>query len=164
MGGGTSSRRAGTRALPELHPAKAGLELLSGRFLCTTNPRRPPVRRLVLGFSAHRPGGIASSSGSCQAAAGSYRSRGRVVNADKNVPLGCGTSSRRAGTRALPEFHSATARLELLLVSCPINNVAFAVGQLAVFQGVSEVPISGSYGSSEQRGKTANWPRPGGLR
>ena len=50
------------------------------------------------------------------------------------------------------------------LVSCPINNVAFAVGQLAVFQGASEAPISGSYGSSEQRGKTANWPRPGGLR
>ena len=49
-------------------------------------------------------------------------------------------------------------------MSCPINNVAFAVGQLAVFQGASEAPISGSYGSSEQRGKTANWPRPGGLR
>jgi len=42
--------------------------------------------------------------------------------------------------------------------------MAFAVGQLAVFQGASEAPISGSYGSSEQRGKTANWPRPGGLR
>jgi hypothetical protein len=27
-------------------------------------------------------------------------------------------------------------------VSCPINNVAFAVGQLAVFQGASEAPIS----------------------
>jgi hypothetical protein len=51
------------------------------------------------------------------------------------------------------------------LVSCPINNVAFAVGQLAVFQGVSEVPISGSYGSIRRGGgKTANWPRPGGLR
>ena len=36
--------------------------------------------------------------------------------------------------------------------------------QLAVFQGASEAPISDSYGSSEQRGKTANWPRPGGLR
>ncbi len=51
-----------------------------------------------------------------------------------------------------------------LLVCCPINSVAFAVGQLAVFQGASEAPISGSYGSSEQRRKTANWPRPGGLR
>ena len=50
------------------------------------------------------------------------------------------------------------------LVCCPINNMAFAVGQLAVFQGASEAPISDSYGSSEQRGKTANWPRPGGLR
>ena len=39
-----------------------------------------------------------------------------------------------------------------------------AAGQLAVFQGASEAPISGSYGSSEQRRKTANWPRPGGLR
>ena len=39
-----------------------------------------------------------------------------------------------------------------------------AAGQLAVFQGASEAPISESYGSSEQRGKTANWPRPGGLR
>ena len=36
--------------------------------------------------------------------------------------------------------------------------------QLTVFQGASEVPISESYGSSEQRRKTANWPRPGGLR
>jgi hypothetical protein len=32
-------------------------------------------------------------------------------------------------------------------VSCPISNLAFAVGQLAVFQGASEAPISGSYGS-----------------
>jgi hypothetical protein len=41
--------------------------------------------------------------------------------------------------------------------------LSFAAGQLAVFQGASEVPISVSYGSSEQRGKTAHWP-PGGLR
>jgi hypothetical protein len=40
--------------------------------------------------------------------------------------------------------------------------LSFAAGQLAVFQGASEVPISVSYGSNEQRGKTANWPRPGG--
>jgi NAD(P)-dependent dehydrogenase (short-subunit alcohol dehydrogenase family) len=45
-----------------------------------------------------------------------------------------------------------------------LNPLSFAAGQLAVFQGASEVPISVSYGSSKQRGKTANWPRPGGLR
>jgi hypothetical protein len=49
-----------------------------------------------------------------------------------------------------------------------VNRLAYngdvAAGQLAVFQGASEAPISESYGSSEQRGKTANWPRPGGLR
>ena len=50
------------------------------------------------------------------------------------------------------------------LVSCPRNTRYFAGGQLAVFQGASEAPISESYGSSEQRGKTANWPRPKGLR
>jgi hypothetical protein len=32
---------------------------------------------------------------------------------------------------------------------------AIAAGQLAVFQGASEAPISESYGSSEQRRKTA---------
>ena len=43
--------------------------------------------------------------------------------------------------------------------------MAFAVGQVAVFQGASEAPISGSYGSIRRGGgKTANWPRPGGLR
>ena len=50
------------------------------------------------------------------------------------------------------------------LVSCPRNTRYFAGGQLAVFQGASEAPLSESYGSSEQRGKTANWPRPRGLR
>ena len=44
------------------------------------------------------------------------------------------------------------------------NNGDVAGGQLAAFQGASEAPISESYGSSEQRGKTAKWPRPGGLR
>ena len=44
-----------------------------------------------------------------------------------------------------------------------LNPWGFAVRQLAVFQGASEGPVSGSYRSSEQRGKTANWPRPGGL-
>ena len=52
--------------------------------------------------------------------------------------------------------------------SSPVHRLAYngavAAGQLAVFQGASEAPISDSYGSSEQRGKTANWPRPGGLR
>jgi hypothetical protein len=42
-----------------------------------------------------------------------------------------------------------------------LNPLGFAAGQLAVFQGASEVPISVSYGPSEQGGKTANWPRPG---
>ena len=54
------------------------------------------------------------------------------------------------------------------LVSCPRNTRYFAGGQLAVFQGGpsrtgGQAPISESYGSSEQRGKTANRPRPGGL-
>ena len=52
----------------------------------------------------------------------------------------------------------------LRLVHRLANNGDVAGGQLAVFQGASEAPISESYGSSEQRGKTANWPRPGGLR
>ena len=43
-------------------------------------------------------------------------------------------------------------------MSCPRNSRYIAGGQLAVFQGASEAPISESYGSSEQRGKTANWP------
>ena len=33
------------------------------------------------------------------------RNRGRVLVADENTPLGAGRSSRRAGTRALPEKH-----------------------------------------------------------
>ena len=56
-----------------------------------------------------------------------------------------------------------------VLVYRLLNPLSFAAGQLAVFQGGpsrtgGKAPISGSYGSSEQRGKTANWPRPGGLR
>jgi hypothetical protein len=35
------------------------------------------------------------------------------------------------------------------------NNGDVAGGQLAVFQGASEAPISESYGSSEQRGKNS---------
>jgi hypothetical protein len=53
-------------------------------------------------------------------------------------------------------------RISNTLVSCPRNTRYFAGGQLAVFQGASEAPISESYGSSEQRGKAANWPRPRG--
>jgi hypothetical protein len=53
---------------------------------------------------------------------------------------------------------------EVQLVYRLAINDDVAGGQLAVFQGASEAPISESYGSSEQRGKTANWPRPGGLR
>ena len=49
-------------------------------------------------------------------------------------------------------------------VSCPRNNIYFAGSQLAVFQGASEAPLSESYGPSEQRRKTANRPRPRGLR
>src|SRR5271165_3252200 len=45
------------------------------------------------------------------------------------------------------------------LVSCPRNSRSIAGGQLAVFQGGpswtgGKAPISESYGSSEQRGKT----------
>ena len=50
-----------------------------------------------------------------------------------------------------------------ILVSCPRNSRYIAGGQLAVFQGASEAPISLSYGSSEQRGKTANCPGPEGC-
>jgi hypothetical protein len=35
---------------------------------------------------------------------------------------------------------------------------------LAVFQGASDERILNRYVRSEQRGKTANWPRPRGLR
>jgi hypothetical protein len=35
----------------------------------------------------------------------------------------------------------------------------FAGGQLAVFQGANEAPLSESYGPSEQRRKTANRPQ-----
>ena len=45
-----------------------------------------------------------------------------------------------------------------------LNPLSFAAGQLAVFQGASEVPISESYGSSEQRGKTANATKFKGFR
>jgi hypothetical protein len=49
-------------------------------------------------------------------------------------------------------------KYEIKLVYRLANNDDVAGGQLAVFQGASEAPISVSYGSSEQRGKTANWP------
>jgi hypothetical protein len=39
----------------------------------------------------------------------------------------------------------------------------FAGGQLAVFQGANEAPLSESYGPREQRRKTANWPGPEGC-
>jgi hypothetical protein len=41
------------------------------------------------------------------------RNRGRVLVADENTPLGGGRSSRRAGTRALPEKHPRSG-LEML--------------------------------------------------
>jgi hypothetical protein len=52
----------------------------------------------------------------------------------------------------------------LMLVYRLLNPLNFAASQLAVFQGASEAPLSESYGSSEQRGKTTHWPGPGGLR
>src|ERR1700726_536551 len=61
------------------------------------------------------------------------------------------------------QFHTTTNGTCPTLVSCPRNTRYFAGGQLAVFQGASEAPISLSYGSSEQRGKTANWPGPEGC-
>jgi hypothetical protein len=71
-----------------------------------------------------------------------------------------------------PGFHGGTTRglkVGTSLASCARNTRYFAGGQLAVFQAVQaglavEAPGSESYGSSEQRGKTANWPRPRGLR
>ena len=46
------------------------------------------------------------------------RNRGRVLIADENTPLCGGRSSRRAGTRALPEKHPRSG-LEMLMVGCP---------------------------------------------
>ena len=51
----------------------------------------------------------------------------------------------------------------LLLVHRLANNGDVAGGQLAVFQGASEAPISESYGSSEQRGKQPSGPGPEGC-
>ncbi len=70
---------------------------------------------------------------------------------------------------AMEVLFMRAADAQLALVSCPRNTRYFAGGQLAVFQGGpsrtgDKAPISESYGSSEQRGKTANWPRPRGLR
>ena len=64
---------------------------------------------------------------------------------------------------------SVFAFMEARLVYRLAYNGDVAAGQLAVFQGGpsrtgGKAPISESYGSSKQRGKTANWPRPGGLR
>ena len=55
------------------------------------------------------------------------------------------------------------------LVSCPLNKRYIAGGRLAVFQGGpsrtgAKAPVGEPYGSSEQRGKTANRPLPRGLR
>jgi hypothetical protein len=51
---------------------------------------------------------------------------------------------------------SAFSRAILMLVYRLAYNGDVAADQLAVFQGASEAPISDSYGSSEQRRKTAN--------
>src|SRR5882762_4061055 len=66
--------------------------------------------------------------------------------------------------RARPSLLESTVYRERQLVSCPRNNIYFAGSQLAVFQGASEAPLSELYGPSEQRRKTANRPRPRGLR
>ncbi len=73
------------------------------------------------------------------------------------------------GARAVTSFPFQAEKLALrALVLVLVHRLAYngdvAAGQLAVFQGASEAPISESYGSSEQRGKTADRPRPGGLR
>ena len=47
-----------------------------------------------------------------------------------------GSTLSTASTQSTPSTFVRT-----LIVSCPINNVAFAAGQLAVFQGASEAPI-----------------------
>jgi hypothetical protein len=39
-----------------------------------------------------------------------------------------------------------------------------AAGQLAVFQGASEVPVSRSIRVERATPKNSHWPRPGGLR
>ena len=81
-----------------------------------------------------------------------------------------GNAERTTWERGKPSFcrstHSAQGQpyRSAALVYRLANNDDVAGGQLAVFQGASEAPISESYGSSEQRGKTAKWPRPGGLR
>jgi hypothetical protein len=51
---------------------------------------------------------------------------------------------------------------ELVYVPSP-KSLGFAAGQLAVFQGTSEAPLSASKRPSEQRRKTANRLRPTGL-
>ena len=55
----------------------------------------------------------------------------------------------------------ATGRAQL--VYRLLNPLSFAAGQLAVFQGASEVPISVSYGLSEQRGKQPTGRGPEGC-
>jgi energy-coupling factor transporter ATP-binding protein EcfA2 len=73
-------------------------------------------------------------------------------------------SRRDARSAVIAPDSGALAREISRLVSCPRNNIYFAGNQLAVFQGASAAPLSESYGASEQRRKTANRPRPGGLR
>jgi hypothetical protein len=67
---------------------------------------------------------------------------------------------RRAGK---PTVDSIGLRVDPRLVHRLVCSWHMAAGQLAVFRGASEAPLSESSRSSEQHGKTANWPRPGGL-
>src|ERR1700678_3906539 len=53
--------------------------------------------------------------------------------------------------------------IRMELVSCPISNMAFAVGQLAVFHGASEAPISGSYGRANNPEKQPTGHGPEGC-
>ena len=43
--------------------------------------------------------------------------------ADEDTSLSCGTSSRRAGTRALPDLHPANAGLEMLFQGACIDPI-----------------------------------------
>jgi len=49
---------------------------------------------------------------------------------------------------------------------CTVSHIIVTSPQVSwlFFKARAKRPYLDSYGSSEQRGKTANWPRPGGLR
>gem|GEM_PF-3065263 len=49
---------------------------------------------------------------------------------------------------------------------CTVSHIMVMSPQVSwlFFEARAKHPYLDSYGSSEQRGKTVNWPRPGGLR